>query len=633
MSASLIFWGNVLGSTLIASVWQSLIIFCGLRLLLWITRDNRAPIRYGLCLGALGVLGCWFIATFYARWQLQQDALAFALSTVTGGPAAGLSQPAALTAASGPSVFSPAGWSLGSLRLGMGFLYVSGLLWCGARVFRDVVRLRGIWKTRRIPFDDAWTRYLASLAGAWRITRTVGLFLSDKIDVPIMVGFLKPVIYLPISLVSQLSETQIEAILLHELAHIKRMDFLVNILETVVETLLFFNPLVGWISRRIRAERENSCDDLVISRTEPRIYASALLALEESRMRAGRFVLAAAGDKKLLFHRIKRVMEMRTKKMNVTQKLAAALILVLGFFSIAWLSPHAADHSHHQGMREDTVLPAAAPAFPATPVVAPPPAPAPPGVVPPAPPLPPMAPDPSRIGPSADSMPRPEAGTRTIKGGTAPHKGPVDTAVDFQVSGFSYALREARIREAQAGLRRYADSIRQYFQSKAWKDQQQDIQDQARSMVEKLKAEDWKQYGEAAKAMAEKMKAEFQSDAWKQQVAELEKKRPYMDSVLAGVRLNLAKLKLSVGGPKAMTFGYQVHTVDPARLLSMLRSDGLIDGGNRHQIRIDQGALFIDGKKQAADYGAKYQRIVGAHSHVVIKKNGGSLKSQVKTHD
>ena len=107
-----------------------------------------------------------------------------------------------------------------------------------------------------------------------------------RVDVPTVIGWLKPVVLLPASALAGLSPNQVEAILAHELAHIRRHDYLVNLLQTLVETLLFYHPAVWWLSRRIRAERENCCDDLAVSLCgDPVAYAAALAELEDLRGR------------------------------------------------------------------------------------------------------------------------------------------------------------------------------------------------------------------------------------------------------------------------------------------------------------------------------------------------------------
>ena len=160
-----------------------------------------------------------------------------------------------------------AGVTMLSLRLLTGWLWVQRL------------RTHGV-----SPADDACRRLAARLSRRLHISRAITLLESTLVDVPTVVGFLKPVVLLPASALGGLTPQQLEAILAHELAHIRRHDYLVNLLQTLVETVLFYHPAVWWVSRRIRIERENCCDDLAVSLCgDPVAYATALADLEALR--------------------------------------------------------------------------------------------------------------------------------------------------------------------------------------------------------------------------------------------------------------------------------------------------------------------------------------------------------------
>ena len=155
------------------------------------------------------------------------------------------------------------------------------------------------------PVNASLHNKLKELADLLGINRAVELAESASVGVPTVVGWLKPVILLPASALTGLSTEQLEAILAHELAHIKRGDYLVNILQTVVEILGFYHPAVWWVSHKIRVERENCCDDLAVSIRGDRVgYARALTSMEEIRASYGLAVAATGGS---LFERIRRL--------------------------------------------------------------------------------------------------------------------------------------------------------------------------------------------------------------------------------------------------------------------------------------------------------------------------------------
>lgn len=176
------------------------------------------------------------------------------------------------------------------------------------------VRLGGgwIWMQRlkshgAMPADAALQAIARRLSRSLHISRTITLLRSPGVDVPTVIGWLKPTVVLPMSALSGLSPLQVEAILAHELAHVRRHDYFVNLLQTLLETLLFYHPAVWWVSGQIRTERENCCDDLAVSLCgDPVIYASALADLEDLRGPASPLAMAASGG--VLLDRVRRLL-------------------------------------------------------------------------------------------------------------------------------------------------------------------------------------------------------------------------------------------------------------------------------------------------------------------------------------
>lgn len=155
---------------------------------------------------------------------------------------------------------------------------------------------------------DEWMERAQALAARIGVSRPVILMQSAMAEVPMMLGYLRPVILVPLGMLAGLPADQVESVLLHELAHIRRADYLVNMLQSAVEALLFYHPAVWWISKVIRNERENCCDDMVLAvQADAQVYATALLTIEQHRWRAPQPAVAANdGD---LLRRIRRVLD------------------------------------------------------------------------------------------------------------------------------------------------------------------------------------------------------------------------------------------------------------------------------------------------------------------------------------
>jgi beta-lactamase regulating signal transducer with metallopeptidase domain/uncharacterized protein involved in exopolysaccharide biosynthesis len=184
-------------------------------------------------------------------------------------------------------------WLIGVLALSCRWI-------CGNRWVRRVKT----FKTE--PLEDLWQCRLRELSQRLGIARRVVLLQSAWIEVPMVIGWLKPVILLPASALSGLTPAQLEAILAHELAHVRRYDYLVNWFQTLAETLMFYHPAVWWVSRCIRNEREHCCDDLVVRVCGDKVlYARALVTLEEAR---GVPPLAFAASGGSLLQRVRRLL-------------------------------------------------------------------------------------------------------------------------------------------------------------------------------------------------------------------------------------------------------------------------------------------------------------------------------------
>jgi bla regulator protein BlaR1 len=147
------------------------------------------------------------------------------------------------------------------------------LKWFQAYRHTQSVRTSGI-----INIDVNWRIFVQQIAHQLGIKKTVSIYVSELVKTPLTIGFIKPIILIPLASLNQLSTEQMEAVLIHELAHIKRLDYFFNLFLALIEATLFFNPFMQLISRHIKRERENCCDDWVLQyEYNAATYARALL--------------------------------------------------------------------------------------------------------------------------------------------------------------------------------------------------------------------------------------------------------------------------------------------------------------------------------------------------------------------
>ncbi len=219
-----------------------------------------------------------------------------------------------------------------------------GVVLLSLRFFVGWWRVQRLRRQASLPASDIWQKALRQLAERLRVTRPVQLVESVLVEVPTVIGWLRPVILLPATAITGLTTEQLEALLAHELAHVRRHDYLINLLQTIVETLLFYHPAVWWLSHRIRAEREHCCDDLAVTVCGDKVaYAKALLALEELRSPAARFALSSKGGS--LLGRISRIID-QPQLNNRPSGWAvgvAIVAIVVTLLSLAVLSPRATE--------------------------------------------------------------------------------------------------------------------------------------------------------------------------------------------------------------------------------------------------------------------------------------------------
>lgn len=271
--------------SLIHFLWQGALLGLCYACLRWLLRHAAPQSRYLLALSALLILALLPVLTFlylgsgHAPAADPIAARQLMMFTATG--------PSASQASSAVPAIAWLPWVVYAWLAG-----VAGMALRAFRGWRQVIRLRRVPG----PQTHVWAPLLANLCERMHIQPAIRLFESARVQAPVVIGWLKPVILIPPSAVCGLDWHQAEMILAHELAHIRRCDYLVNLLQVILETLLFYHPVVHWISRDARNEREFCCDDTAMRTCGDRLgYLKALAQLEQQRLHASTALAASGG--------------------------------------------------------------------------------------------------------------------------------------------------------------------------------------------------------------------------------------------------------------------------------------------------------------------------------------------------
>ncbi len=283
LPASFSLLAQALGWTVVHSLWQIAIIWIIFKALSWVLR-GRNQVIYLLSLASMLASALWCSATFLAEYAR------LAMAAQAEVSAENLSAPAVFTTGNesvpGLEILAPTWLETGSawleshtVQVGWAWLICVALLW---------VRLFGGWwlvqRLRRrdvVAPDSSFQQQCAALCKQLKINTMVQLLESPHVVEPLTLGFWKPVILFPVGMLLSLSPTQVEALMLHELAHIRRYDYGINLLQLALETCFFYHPLFWLISRDARVRREFCCDDVVLQHTcDPILYAKTLTDLQ-----------------------------------------------------------------------------------------------------------------------------------------------------------------------------------------------------------------------------------------------------------------------------------------------------------------------------------------------------------------
>ena len=328
---------NALGWTLLHALWQGFALVLPTAVVLHLLRHRSSTLRYQVGVVALLVQLLVSAATFL--WYYEPAMTAVQATTY----------PASLNVlpVRWQSVTHALPWHQQvqhflQIHLSQFVLvYLIGVGLFGLRLAGGWLYLQRLSQTATQPATLACTELTNTLQSAMAIRSVVRVRESARIAVPMVVGVLKPVLLLPIGLAANLSIRDVEAVVAHELAHIKRHDYAVNLLQSLMEVLYFFHPALWWLSARVREEREHCCDDLAVLAIggDGRILAQALARVEELRLTqtgaSPALAMAFAAKRQHLLHRVRRMLGVPTRPFVSNSSLAGLTLATVLLVSVS----------------------------------------------------------------------------------------------------------------------------------------------------------------------------------------------------------------------------------------------------------------------------------------------------------
>ncbi len=317
--------------TLIHSLWQGMILSVVAGSVVFFTKKSSPSIRYNLLTATLFI----FILTVGATFSIQIVKANEVENAVQTTPSYQIiTSESSIQPLAVENKLAATGKAVRFFNANANWIVLTWLSIMVLQFIRLTAGLYGVHQLKRkqiLPAGKYWNNRIVELSKQLQINKQVQLLQSGIARMPAVIGYFKPVILFPAGMLASLPPNEVEAILIHELAHIHRKDFLVNVLQHIIEIVFFFNPAVWWVSALIKSERENCCDDIAVSQTDSKQnYIRALLSFEQFNLPlAYPLANAFAGEKNHLMNRIKRIIYNNNKTLNNMEKkfLAAGLII------------------------------------------------------------------------------------------------------------------------------------------------------------------------------------------------------------------------------------------------------------------------------------------------------------------
>lgn len=314
-----------LGWAVLNSLWQLALLWVLYQLITGIYRKMGSSARSSLAMILLLAGFGWFIFTFFSVFGKATSSHIIAESPL-------------VNAGTNPELND---WLQNTLPLAS-IAYLVLLIFPSLHFLRNYRYVQVIRRYGLSKIDVDWRIFVKNIAARMGIRQDVKIWVSEFVSSPVTIGFLKPVILVPLAAINHLTPQQLEAVLLHELSHIRRYDYLLNLVLHFIHTILYFNPFAKAFVQIVEKEREKSCDELVLQfQYDSHEYASALLTLEKAGQASKTFTMAASGRKADLLTRVELILGVHKKPVLSFNRLAgfmAGLLCVIGLNAILIIS-------------------------------------------------------------------------------------------------------------------------------------------------------------------------------------------------------------------------------------------------------------------------------------------------------
>ncbi|MCJ0742521.1 M56 family metallopeptidase [Pedobacter montanisoli] len=461
---------KALGWSILHSLWQGAAIFALLCIGLVLCKNSTARLKHNLAFGSLALIFVSFCITFFSLFKLPGNAVAGYDENINAQTYYFLLQQANSLNFKTERYFPY-----------LTSLYSMGIILQLFIILKGYLGLKSLKKAENFAVPSAWQNAFENTVEQLNIRKKVTFYLSPKVNVPLVIGFFKPVVLFPVALATQLDIQQVEAILIHELSHIRRNDYLINLMKVMVETLLFFNPFVWLTSRFIQIEREHACDDLVVNFTNtPVTYAHALLKLELIKNKQKpNLSLAAADNNYHLYQRIKRITNMKTNYINVKQQLFILTLTIGTIISVAWINPTQSEK--HKTIKAKSI---------------------------------------HEIKSTATETKKPIS--LVLKADTDTTKKKKRSFKLITTNDKGETITYTSLDDVPDSMRVKLDEMKKRFESPEWKEKMAKIEFNAKEMEKKFNSKEWKDHMAKIELNAKEMEKKFNSKEWKDKMAKIE---------------------------------------------------------------------------------------------------------------